>query len=94
MSSFTGEYKYKPEDFSGMLCLSDDLQEFYLLLEGFDQSPTDENWWPLRRQWETVFFSIKHREVEGRLSPFDAGEIRNYLEDLINDKLQQRRAVG
>ena len=35
--------------------------------------------------WENLFFTIKHREVEGAFSPVDASEIRNYLEGLMYD---------
>jgi len=34
---------------------------------------------------EDVFFTIKHREVEGFINPSAASELREYLEELIND---------
>jgi len=32
-----------------------------------------------------LFFILKAREVEGSINPVTAGEIRNYLEALVND---------
>lgn len=79
------KYKYNPENFRHMLNIADDLSEFYRLLEIYRENENDDNWFYLRECWETLFFSIKHREVEGYLNPVKAQEMRNYLEELIND---------
>jgi len=81
------DYKYNPDDFKGMLSMTDDLSSFYVLYETYKEEKTLVNWLALRKQWEELFFTIKHREVEGFLNPVDAQEIRDYLEVLINDIL-------
>jgi hypothetical protein len=78
-------YKYNPDDFEGMLGLPDDFRNFYKFLEIYLENRSRENWFEFRRHWETLFFSIKHRTVEGFLNPADAQEMRTYLEELAND---------
>lgn len=39
----------------------------------------------LELHWQNLFFTIKHREVEGNLSPTMAQEMRTYLEELVHD---------
>lgn len=56
------QYKYHPNSFLGMLGIPEDLMNFYGLLEKYEKSKTRINWWDLREQWETLFFTIKHRE--------------------------------
>ncbi|MCL2079450.1 MAG: hypothetical protein FWH17_06355 [Oscillospiraceae bacterium] len=80
-----GNYKYKPEDFAGMLGLPQELQVFYELLECYKSGSSDSNWFRLRNHWENLFFLIKARGVEGNLSPVMAQEMHEYLEILIND---------
>ena len=78
-------YKYKPEDFNGLSSLPGELRVFYELLELFKKDSTDDNWFSLKKHWEDLFFTIKHREVEGFLNPNTASELRGYLEELVND---------
>jgi len=78
-------YRYNPEDFKNILGLSDDLSTFYKLYEIYKKDKSENNWFTLKKHWEDLFFTIKHREVEGFLTPFDAQEIREYLEELAND---------
>ena len=77
-------YKYNPEDFRGLLNLPGELQVFYNLIENYREDSSDNNWFELRKHWEDVFFTIKHREVEGFLNPLAASELREYLEELVN----------
>ena len=77
-------YKYNPDDYRDVLGLSDDLSNFYRLYERYRADRTDDSLFALKFQWENLFFTIKHREVEGFLSPIAASEIRAYLEDLVN----------
>lgn len=87
MSNYNlNSYKYNPRDFIGMPSLLEDLSGFYEMLEIYrkDKNSTTD-WLNFRRQWENVFFSIKHREVEGCLDTATAQEIRDYLEELAND---------
>jgi len=78
-------YKYNPEDFKNTLGMSEDLITFYRLLEIYYKDRTEHSWFPLKKHWEDLFFTIKHREVEGFLNPVFAQEIRDYLEELAND---------
>ena len=81
-----GVYKYAPEDYEGVLGLSDDLSKFYHLYEQYRTDRTQDSLFALKNHWEVLFFTIKHREVEGFLSPVLASETRDYLEGLVNDK--------
>ena len=77
-------YKYNPDDFTEMLGLSDELITFYKLHEIYNNAKTTTNWFTLKKHWEDLFFTIKHREIEGFLNPVIAQEIRDYLEELAN----------
>ena len=78
-------YKYSPEDFNGILGLPGELAVFYKLYETDKKENTRDSRFALKKHWEDLFFTIKHREVEGFLNPIDAQEIRAYLEVLVND---------
>lgn len=84
----TRVYKYNPEDYKNILNLSTDLKDFYSSLERYRENKTDDNWFNFKKKWESLFFTIKHREVEGFLSPVSASELREYLEELIYDWFQ------
>ena len=79
-----GNYRYMPEDFNGLLNLPGELRVLYGLIENYKEDSTDDNWFILKKHWEDVFFTIKHREVEGFLTPSTASELREYLEELVN----------
>ena len=85
MDSAYDSYKYNPDDFNGILGLPNELSLFYRLYETNKKERTQNSWFALRKHWEDLFFTIKHREVEGLLNPADAQEIREYLEVLAND---------
>ena len=78
-------YIYSPGDFQGMLGLPGDLAEYYGMLDALRDEQTEsalldaEHFW-----WEILYFTIKHREAEGRLSPATASEMRGYLEGLLH----------
>jgi len=78
-------YRYNPDDFKGLLGLPDELSDFYKLHEVYRKEKTQHNRFALEKQWEDLFFTIKHREVEGFLNPVDAQGIRGYLEELASD---------
>lgn len=80
-----GKYRFNPENFRGMLNLSDELEAFYSLLEKYKKDSSLENRFAFRKHWEDLFLTIKHREIEGFLNPVVADEIRMYLEELAND---------
>ena len=79
------DYRYKPEDFIGLLNLPGELRDLYKLIENYKSDSSDDNWFTLKKHWEDVFFTIKHREVEGFLNPLAASGLREYLEELVND---------
>jgi hypothetical protein len=85
MDSIVGSYKYNPDDFIGILGLPSELADFYRLCEAYKSEKSNDKWLPLRKHWEDLFFTIKHREVEGVLTSMDAQGIRDYLEVLVND---------
>ena len=80
------KYKYNPDDFAHLPSLHDELAKFYSLSETYKAEKTKSAKSDLEYHWwEHLFFTIKHREVEGSLSPVDAADIRNYLEDFLYD---------
>ena len=79
-------YKYQPEQFAGMLSIADDLSAFYTLHEKYRKTKSRLDWHSLQNHWENLlYFSIKHREIEGYLSPPMASDIRVYCEELLYD---------
>ena len=85
MDSADNGYKYSPDDFNGILNLPESFREFYSFLEIYLEDKSRRNWFEFRRHWEDLFFVVKAREAEGSLNPATAGEIRSYLEVLVND---------
>ena len=76
-------YKYNPEDFTGILGLSDDLTEFYKIYEDYQKDDTQDNLFALDRIKRELFFTIKHRKVEGSITPQMADELNEYLGALL-----------
>jgi len=85
MGISNSSYKFNPDDFKGILGLPYELGVFYNLYETDKKENTLNSRFALKKHWEDLFFTIKHREVEGFLNPVDAQEIRAYLEELAND---------
>ena len=79
------KYKYDPEDFEGMLNISDDIRLFYALLEEYRADNTKVKRFALEKHSQDFFFTIKHRELEGRLSHTVAEEMREYLREQLDD---------
>lgn len=77
-------YKYKPEDFSHIDFFQNDLSAFYTHLERYRGKKEKKAKWALLEQWEILFFNIKHAELCGSLEPVVAGEMRDYLEVMVN----------
>jgi len=76
-------YKYNPEDFKNIMNMSDDLSCFYNAHDAYRKTNQKSDLFELERRWENLFFTLKHREVEGNLNPIIAQDIRTYLEDLM-----------
>ena len=78
-------YRFNPVDFANISCLPYELEDFYSLLEQYKESGSQDILPALRNQWEELFFTLKHRELEGALDSSTTSEIRLYLEELLND---------
>jgi hypothetical protein len=62
------EYRYNPVDYADSPCLRAEMEDFHSLLEKYRSEKTRINRSYLDKQRRDLFFSIKHRVVEGRLS--------------------------
>jgi hypothetical protein len=78
-------YKYTPESFTGILGLSDELEQFYKLYEEYLKLRTPAAKFILEKHSRDLFFTIKHRMIEGALTQQMAHEIRDYVEELLHD---------
>jgi hypothetical protein len=67
-----------------MECLSDDMTDFYRLLEIYSNEKTNMNETLLYKQSIDLFFSIKHRVVEGCITEYQAQEMRDYFRELYD----------
>jgi len=80
-----GNYRYNPEDFKEMLNLSDELIAFYELHEIYNKNKTRRSKFALEKHGRDLFFTIKHRELEGNLKRTTAADLREYMEELLYD---------
>jgi len=64
-SMYRGTYKYHPADLASLQNMSEDLEVFYDKLKIYADDKSDSNWFSLWCCWHTLFFTLKHREVEG-----------------------------
>ena len=79
-------YKYNPADFEGILEFPNELEEFYRLHEIHKSSGDRGDWFDLLAHWTNLlFFSIKHRALEGWITENTASELCEYLEELLYD---------
>ena len=78
-------YKYNPDDFKGVTNLRDDLENFYVLLEKYDTDKSRQNRLFLEKHSRDIFFTIKHRELEGAITHADAHGLREYIRGLLSD---------
>lgn len=78
-------YKYKPENFKGMNRLGEDLRDFYQALETNQEQHTQSSEIELWAQRQNIFFSIKHRWVEGHFNEVVRDELYEYLGGLLDD---------
>ncbi len=78
------EYKYNPADYADSPCLRAEMEDFYTLLEKFRADKTHSNWNFLDKQRRDLFFSIKHRVVEGYITAVKAQEMRDYFGELFD----------
>ena len=78
-------YKYNPSNFSHVLGLSDDLAAFYQLHSEYLTNKTQSKRFTLEKKWEELFFTIKHREIEGGITKNTAHELQLHLDELLDE---------
>jgi len=78
------EYKYNPVEYADSPCLRAEMEDFYNFLETYQREKTHSNRNILDKQRRDLFFSIKHRVVEGYLTGTQAQEMRDYYGGLID----------
>jgi len=83
--SYTGEYKYNPDTFKDILGLADDFNEFYELYEKHIASKNQTDKIFLENVGMRMFFTIKHRLIEGAITKSMAREMLDYIEELLDD---------
>ena len=78
-------YKFNPEDFNQVLGLSGELALFYVLHEEYEKNKTLSNRVALKKHSIDLFFTLKHRALEGAITQSTAHEIREYMGELLYD---------
>jgi len=76
-------YKYNPNDFIQVLGLSGDLATFYKLHEDYVSDKTQSSRFALEKHGQDLFFTIKHRALEGAITGDTAHKIREHMEELL-----------
>jgi hypothetical protein len=76
-------YKYNPTDFTHVLGLSNDLTVFYNLHGDYVSDKTQRKRFALEKHGEDLFFTIKHRALEGAITGTTAYELREHMEELL-----------
>jgi len=92
------KYKYDPSDFEGMMFLSEDMAAFYteceLFIKDRDKDKTERDrfiaGFNFEKSLKELFLSIKHRAVEGFLSPSMVSELEDYMIDLFDEAVGER----
>ncbi|MDR0249548.1 MAG: hypothetical protein LBI44_07865 [Oscillospiraceae bacterium] len=74
-----------PENYEGMSFLSEDMREYCRLYELCKMEDSQENRFALERQWETLYFCVKHRLLEGYITQEVANEIRERMDEMCYD---------
>ena len=77
-------YKYNPDDFTQILGLTNDLATFYKLHEEYVSNKTKSKRFALEKHGQDLFFTIKHRALEGAITGNTAHEIREHMEELLH----------
>jgi len=81
----SNNYKYDPNDYKNVLGLASDLGLFYKLYEVYLKDNTQSNRFALEKQGEELFFTLKHRRLEGAITIDTARDLRDYMEELMYD---------
>jgi len=79
------QYEYIPENISKTSKdLANDLAHFYNMYEKFYNNEADRLG-ELEIAWQNLFFSVKHRLIEGVITENFGENLKAYVEDLMND---------
>ena len=78
------QYRYDPSSFADSPGLLSEMEDFYSFPEKYRDEKTKINWWLLDKQRRDLFFSIKHRAAERRLTEMQAQEMRDYFGELFD----------
>lgn len=78
-------YKHLPEYYQHIPDLYEDLTTFYQVYEAYLQEESFSNKTELERQGYRLFFTIKHRKLDGLISGNKAEELIEYLEGFYRD---------
>jgi outer membrane receptor for ferric coprogen and ferric-rhodotorulic acid len=81
-----GKYLYDPKDYAYSPGLLAEMEDFYTLLEKFQADKSHTNWSFLDKQRRDLFFSIKHRIVEGFITKVKAQEMQDYFGELFDEE--------
>jgi hypothetical protein len=81
-SNLKGNYKYRPEDYEELLGLPPEMIDFYELLENYKENKTKSNRFRMEKQLNDLLFTIKHQVVLGNITPYDTGEMREYIREI------------
>ena len=79
------KYKYNPDDFKDVQFMSDDLTAFYVALEKYKADANKTNSYEVFDRFYDLHYTLKHRTLNGILSPSFAQEIEDYLLEVAND---------
>ncbi len=79
------KYKYDPDDFVDSPGLQAEIADFYRFLEKHRAAKTGTTLSFLDKQRRDLFFSIKHRVVEGRLTKTQAQDMQDYFGELFDN---------
>ena len=81
----TANDRYSSGEFAGMLGLPEELEVFYSLLDVYYSNKCSSAKFALIKHSEDLFFTIKHRELEGFLTHTKASELRDHLRGSLDD---------
>jgi len=79
------KFKYEPESYTNILGLSCELALFYDLYFIKHMDDSIYNKFALEKHARDLFFTIKHRALEGVITKAEACELSEYIEDLLDD---------
>ena len=79
-------YKYNPTNFEQVLGLAGELVLFYKLHEEYEKDKMFSNRGSLEKHSVDLFFTLKHRSLEGAITRDTAYGIKKYMEELLYEE--------